>query len=176
MISEKELQSRAEFFSKHLFGIKYRGNIFYVSKTVEDDYTGKEIKNPYLGSFCHNDDPWDLDLDTDDYGDCSQYDEYLEYIPAYANCDIEISDKLANDVLRLNDVLLHELIHFILWYQGLDYMDGQKQFEDTLKKYGITSNYGSVFNTVTKKWEYEIDTNQMQKYEDMYQDYIKKGN
>ena len=37
-------------------------------KTVEDDYTYKRMNNPMFGLFEHNEDAWDTDLDTEDYG------------------------------------------------------------------------------------------------------------
>ena len=174
-ISWSDLEKRAEFFSKHLLGIKYTGEISYTSSTLHDAYTGDEKSNPCLGVFWHHENSWDVDLDKDDYGvPYYSEDEYdVDYKTNIEDCDIEINEKLADDVLHLNDVLLHELIHFTLWYQGLDHKDGAKQFEDTLKEYNVSSNYGAVFNEKLRKWEFNINREQMQKYEDMYQDYIK---
>lgn len=173
-ISEQDLEKRAEFFSKHLFGIKYTGEISFVPSTFHDDYTGDEKNENYLGAFLHHENSWDIDLDDEDYGVPHEYEDEinLESKSNIEDCAIEINEKLADDVLRLNDVLLHELIHFVLWYQGLDHMDGAKQFEDTLKKYDISSNYRAKFNKQKRKWEFDVDIEQMKVYEDMYQNYI----
>ena len=182
MVTKQDLKRRAEFFSKYLFGIKYIGEIGFMPKTVEDDYTYKRMNNPMFGLFEHNEDAWDTDLDTEDYGIYveddydEEYSDYIDTRTCLENCNIWIISSAKKDVLWLNDILLHELIHFALWYKGLEYKDGQKQFEDTLKKYKVSSNYGNKFDYETNKWKAIINRKQMQIYEDMYQDYIKKGN
>lgn len=151
IVSLEELQDRALYFSKYILGLRFNFDIGYIP---EYDEFGNSIQ--LLGRFIHDKESYITEDDQDE-----------------VYCEIEINETLSNDVLRLNDTLLHELIHFKLWYMGYDSQDGDKQFEDELKRYHISSNYSNTFDKKTRKWLDKIDKEYMQKYEDMYQEYIK---
>ena len=42
---------------------------------------------------------------------------------------------------HITDVFKHELVHYAMCVQGLPFNDGDKHFEDELKKYGIKSTH-----------------------------------
>lgn len=182
MVTLEELQDMADFFSKHLFGIRYKGEIDFMDSKFEDDYTGELKKNPFIGSFEHHENSFDTDLESDDcfdLGICRGEDEYTrdceyvyDYKPNVEDCSIYISKSIKTDRLRVIDTLLHELIHFTLWYQGLDHKDGEYQFEQALKKYGISSNYDRVFDGKTKKWKDTPNLEKLKEYENMYIAYV----
>ena len=73
------------------------------------------------------------------------------------------------DILKLNNVLLHELIHFKLWYLGYDYHDNETQFNETLKKYHVSSSSDKKYNKKLERYEDIINIEYMQKYEEMFQ-------
>ena len=181
-ITIEELQSMTEFFSKQLLGIRYKGEIEFMSSKFEDDYTGELRKNPFLGSFEHHENSYDIDIDNDDCFDVGichgendiVYEDYpINYKPNTEDCTIYISESIREDKLRLIDTLLHELIHFKLWYQGLDYKDGDYQFEQALKEYGVSSNYDRVFDYKAKRWKEVVNIDKIKTYEQLYQNYIK---
>ena len=148
-ITDNELYDRAMFFAKNILHIEtdYLTDVVFMSGY---DAYGNEI--PVLGAFRYNGESYLGDNDEDD---CIE-------------CWIEINDTLATQPLLLNNALLHELIHYKLWYLGYEYHDKDKQFLDELKKYHITSNFDGEFDKKTKQWQDAIDEEQMQIYETMF--------
>ena len=78
--------------------------------------------------------------------------------------------------LLLDSVLIHELLHFYLWYRGLPHEDWTPEFESRLKMLGASGRYNRKFSQSEKKWKYgEFDRTKLQKYEDAFQAYLNSG-
>lgn len=148
IVDEDELKERAKFFSKYILGIPFEYDIIYVDP---EDESGAEVI--FYGAFVST-------------GEAYEYDDELG---EFKDCHIEINRCLDSDVLRLNNVLLHELIHFKLWYLGYDYHDNETQFNETLKKYHVSSSSDKKYNKKLGIYEDIINVEYMQKYEEMFQ-------
>lgn len=149
-ISEEELNDRAKFFSKYILGLAYKYDVRYVES--EDQYG---IETAFYGCFCPK---------------CEAYEDFDEGLDG-PMCHIEINESLSGNVLELNNTLLHELVHYKLWYLGYDYDDEDRQFKDELKKYHISSNSDHTYSKTRGKYIEIIDKKHLMEYENMYQKY-----
>ena len=165
-----DLKKRVKFFSKHILGLEYFGRVEIVSNTVIDESSGDRKRRTYRGCFASDEESYKSDLD-------AYYNEYksLGKEDSIRDSYIEIRRDILKDVVLLNDVLLHELIHYKNWYTGLDCEDGQAQFEDELKKYKVSSNYIASYDNKHKKWIREINREAMIEYENLYQEWQSKN-
>ncbi len=60
---------------------------------------------------------------------------------------IEISTKCAKSMRKCVSVLLHELLHYYLWYIGWDWHDDDSTFDREARKRGLATNYGMKADT-----------------------------
>ena len=87
---------------------------------------------------------------------------------------ILISEDLINKPkCYLNDALIKELIRVKLWYLGFDYDENSRDFIDECKKLHISNEDDKEFIKSSKEYAYKLDIETLQKYEEMYQEYLK---
>lgn len=152
-ITNYELANRAKFFSKALFGVEFKGSICFENN---------EYLNGASGKFYPGIDSWDDRFDQEEYED-------------YKEASILLYESLAESTyINLNNVLIHELLHFYLWYIGYNYGDGSSEFINKARQLGVCRNYDHKWNDEEKKWEQsDISEEKLQSYEDAYQEYVK---
>lgn len=143
-----ELKDRAKFFSEKLLGLPYNYEVRFASRKDEDDFEIK-FSDDVRGLF---------------YGDGHGLpdDDVL----------ILIAPCLKKDMHVLNAVLIHELIHYKLWYFGYPSTDSTLEFRHEAEKYMVV--WDKYFDKKKKKW-YRITTPEQAErflqYEEMYQRY-----
>ena len=140
---KEDLQLRAKFFSENILGLKFYYDIHYA------DYKEDENSIAYIcgGIFCDGD-------------DCPD-NAYIEIREEYKDLPKHI----------LNNAIIHELIHYKLWYLGYPYDDNDKEFIDECHKYGICSNYDKIFDEKKKKYNFDYKLDILETYKQQYQNY-----
>ena len=160
-ISNKDLKRRADFFCKTYFDLPFPYDARFATEEDEDYYeivlTGDDI----LGLFEGN-----------GYGTGSRWlpDEKANW-DGEEEAVILINPSLSTRPLDLNNTLIHELCHYVLWFRGGDCEDGEPEFETLLHKMGAVGHYDKYWDKNRKCWKRNINKERMQEYEDAYQAY-----
>lgn len=145
-ILETELEDRAKFFCKTLFGMELKIPITFFEGS--NDFADV-FNNNVCGAFC---------VDNDD-GSITD------------GCYIMINQSQIESIYRLDNTIIHELIHYYLWYIGYGYGDTEPDFLKKAKELGISNNYEfrydirDEYGRGTKNCDYE----KLERYEQMYQ-------
>ena len=139
LYKDKELNQMASVFTTELFKIPWMYTAYYSDHILKDGM---------LGTFAVN-----LDIHKKEpLGECGSivYPDGVTSPEAY----LVIADCLRepDQLLRFYDTLIHELIHYECWYKGYEWKDGELDFENELKKYGISSNSANHYSKNAKKW------------------------
>lgn len=156
-----EATQRAKFFANYLFGFNIIPPIQlvtdeemeeYMEARAKDDQIFKKRSSPINGCFCCS------DLGTSVVDDCFIY----------------INKTMCNTIEQFNSTCIHELLHYVLWWQGLDYEDGCHTFESKLKELGLSSNYDMEW--IDGRYIRKVgDLDKIHAYEAAYQDSLKKS-
>lgn len=82
---------------------------------------------------------------------------YFQYKNKTTPWKIQISQEFIDTHPREHviDVLKHELVHYALFVQGKPHKDGQRYFEDTLKRLGVCATH--TYKTLGKFHEYRCN-------------------
>ena len=166
MITQKEANERAKFFYKQLFGMNLVYPVVLLSNKEMEEYIAEFSAQHQVfmkrvgdinGVFFH----------TDDCG-----------IGDPNEATIYVNKNRCKDVNLFNGTLIHELIHCGLWWQGLEYDDGQPDFEKRLREAGLYSNCEFDYSKDADKDHFyhkkEGSNVVMAMYEKQYQDWKKK--
>ncbi len=153
MYTQSFLENLAKFYLKELFY-----NIPYIPVEYSNDIDGS------MGQFgLEKADNYDPDRDELLYA----YEYRWEYKPLWnelggvdignecswmdplnhPSAKIQINANLSNDLRKIVAVLIHELLHYYLWYTGYEYHDESRDFLDKCKEMGLPDNY--------TKWQYK---------------------
>lgn len=145
IISEEELFDRAKFFCEYLLDIPF---IFpEVSFFHEDE---EAIKGCFLAAS-------DDGMLREDYED--------------GDYRIEINDNV-DDIIDLDDTLIHELIHYRNWYLGYEFDDDADEFIKLTKDLGISNNYERDYSKrIGIYYAFKRDDEKLIRYEKAYQIY-----
>lgn len=150
MISEKGLKDRAKFYCETLFHVPLKIDVRFFEE--------EEERMTALGFF----------RATNDYGSLIP----LEGDDADEDFFIGINSKIAtNREHVLTDTLLHELLHYALWYRGGEYGDKDEDFIQNAKKLGISNNYERDYtrkDKMTGCYYFKNDVEKLKIYEKMY--------
>ena len=146
-----ELKKRAEFFSKNLLGLPYMYEVRFATKEDSKELGVCFSVNNVRGCF------------------------YGEGYGGRCGCvTILIAPGLKRDLPELNAVLIHELLHFKLWYLGYPSEDNTLEFRHEAEKLMVV--WDKRFDKEKRKW-LRIETEEQRKrfceYEQMFQDFIK---
>ena len=162
MITKEEANRRAKFFYEKLFELKFPYTVellcndeieSFLEAYAKDNQIFKQYAGPTGGLFI-----------CPEEGDGEEGDVCI--IINTSNCI---------DPLIFNMTLIHELTHCALWWQGYDYMDGQKDFENKLKELKLSSNWDITWTGPDKKvLKKEEDKEVMLYYENLYQAHLQK--
>ena len=158
MIRKREAKQRAKFFAEYLFNFKTIPQIELVSNQgmenilkewAQDHQVFERRSSPVLGLCMH------ADEGTSEVDDCTIY----------------INTTLCKTVDQFNSTLIHELLHYILWWQGYDSDDGEQEFESRLKALGLSSNYDVVYEG-KKRSKKPCDVSKLAEYEEAFQESV----
>lgn len=167
------LEDMARFFLKELFY-----NIPYIPVTYSSDIEGS------MGQFGLKEAD-DYDPDEDELMQAYEY--RWTYKPLWdelggvdigtdvswmdplnhPTAKIQINRNLKKDLRKLTSVLIHELLHYYLWYIGWEYHDNSKDFLDKCKEMELPTNYTDwVYKD--GRWVDMYDYKKADKYIQMY--------
>ena len=137
---------------------------FYLEEAPDYDYSTDELKNAYeyrsrYKTFC--DGFCGIDMNQD----ASFMDPLNHPIP-----HIKISQKLTKDIRETTATLLHELLHYYLWYRGYDFHDNDMYFYQKCKSMGLPTNYD--IRWTGKGWEDSYDYSKTDKYIKLFIAYL----
>lgn len=160
-MNKKEATNRAKFFSEYLFGLKAVPPIELLSDKKMEEFMEERAKDNQI--FQRRSCPINGCFLCDEVGTSVQDD-----------CNIYINTSVCNTIEQFNSTLIHELTHYALWWQGLEYRDGEKDFERKLKELGLTSNYDSTW-VDGKRVRKVGDLDKINSYEEAYQEFVNKA-
>lgn len=145
-MTETELEDRAKYFARSIFGVPYN----YKAQFVKDE----DIHGGYGA----------ITLSGEAYDD----EHYVK---------IEIYEKMKSaSYIMLDSTLIHELLHYYLWYLGLDDGDSSRDFITRANKLGICVNDDSTWSEEKKRWlRAEFDKTKMEAFESAYQQFKADG-
>ena len=167
MISQKEANDRARFFYKHLFGMDLIYPVVILSNDEFEEIM--EIESLETQIFQKR------------TTDVNGMFRHAEFGSGFADeATIYINKKRCYSKNKFNSTLIHELAHCALWWQGLEFDDGQPDFERKLQELGLPSNWNHNYvkrnSKIVSKGKKEASEEVMNKYEEMYQNYKKEHN
>ena len=82
---------------------------------------------------------------------------------------IEISTEFKNrPTYELINTIIHELIHYKLWYTGHDSKDTDPEFIEECHRLGICSNFDNEWDPVKKVYKRKYNIEKLTEYEEMY--------
>ena len=161
-ITAKEAEDRAKFFYKHLFGM----NLIYPVVILDNDEMDRKLHEYQLQNMQMPKRHSDIN------GIFYRHAE--EGVGKPSEATIYINENRCKDIDKFNGTLIHELIHCGLWWQGLEYDDGQPDFERKLREAGLYSNWSYDYSKEEKDHTYskkEGDPAAMERYERLYQEW-----
>ena len=115
--------------------------------------------------------PYDVEVE-DLYNNAGEFIAYLEPyeypVGKKGECKIllnewvvDLAEKSEDMLYRLVGTMCHEVTHFALWYQGLDFKDEDNMFLNKAKEIGFCDNYDL----------YDLNEKKMKEY---YDDFVKR--
>ena len=155
-IDYTEVKNRAKFFGEKIFGFKVIPKIVLLT----DSRMEQELKEYAQATQVFK------KRDTPIYG-------YFSSISELGTGEederrIAVNRTMCKSILDIDAVLIHELCHYSLWWQGLEYHDGEVDFERKLKELGLNSNYRHLYIN-GKSIHLLGDEHRLFEYEEMYQ-------
>lgn len=179
-ITDKVLQDMADFYCKTVFDhIPSIRVCFGDQPEMTEDATAGAFTLEKASEYCMDEDEL---IDAYEYRpEVMAFEGGQEYILTATGIDqsyqdplnhpiasIQINPSCKKDLRKLVAVLLHELLHYYLWYIGWDYHDNSKQFLDECKRRGFIDNYTRFTWNRRKGWIDSYDYSLMEKYIEMY--------
>lgn len=160
-MTNRQAEDRAKFFANYLFDFTSVPEIEVVTqKEIFEILEEQMLETGVIEKF--EDAPSGMFFHTEyGYGDDDE-------------CTIYINKAKCKTVEQFNGTLIHELLHYVLWWQGYDSDDGEKDFEDGLKKLGLASNYDLQWDENKKCSKRPNDSVKLAEYETAYQEYLKE--
>ncbi len=87
---------------------------------------------------------------------------------------IVLNESLLKTEDEITQTLIHELLHFSLWWQGYDSNDGSPDFENRLKELGLPSDYDITWDDDGNCMRKLANREKMASYIGAYHEYVRK--
>ncbi len=180
MTKQEMLQDMADFYLRQPFQNIPFINVS-IAENIDDDVNGEFRLEPAD----------DYDYDNDELKSAYEYrSRYKTLFDGFAGMEINnefsymdplnhpalsirINKRITKDLRLTVSVLLHELLHYYLWYIGHDFHDEDIEFHQTCLNMGLPTNYTGKEWTGTA-WKDTYDYSQMDWYLKMYANYLEE--